>query len=127
MAAARPSRWGARAAIALPYLWLALFFLAPLAIVVRISLSEAALAQPPYSPVFDLADWDSIVAGLRQLSFASYRLLLDDPLYRDSVLSSLRIASIATLILLVVGYPMAHALARAPRACRPGSGDGGDG
>src|SRR6516165_2707607 len=52
--------WGARLIVLVPYLWLATFFLLPFLIVVKISLSHTAIAQPPYTPVFDpAADWES--------------------------------------------------------------------
>ena len=60
--AATPHRgWGARAVLLLPYLWLAAFFLAPFIIVLKISLSQTAVAQPPYLPVFDFgAGWSGL-------------------------------------------------------------------
>ena len=44
-----------RLVIVIPYAWLLFFFLIPFFIVIRISLSETAVAMPPYLPVFDLA------------------------------------------------------------------------
>src|SRR5215813_5013426 len=112
--------WSARAVVLLPYLWLVTFFLAPFVIVLKISLSQTALAQPPYSPVFDAA------AGLKglmefagQLSADSFRLLVSDSIYVWSYLKSLQIAAISTVLLLAVGYPIAYGMARAPRAWQP--------
>src|SRR5690606_42147232 len=36
----------------IPYLWLLLFFLLPFAIVLKISLAEPIIAQPPFTPLF---------------------------------------------------------------------------
>src|SRR6185312_1484390 len=53
--------WCRRMVILLPYLWLAIFFLAPFVIVLKISLSQSVLAQPPYTPVLDLtAGWQGL-------------------------------------------------------------------
>ncbi|WP_295814084.1 ABC transporter permease subunit [uncultured Nitratireductor sp.] len=110
----------ARLVIAVPYLWLLVFFLAPFLIVFKISLSEPALSMPPYQPVFDLAGGVSaLLERLGQLSFANYLWLLDDPLYINAYLSSIWIAAVSTLITLAVGYPIAYGMARAPASIRP--------
>ena len=108
-----------RALLAVPYLWLLAFFLAPFAIVVKISLSQAALAQPPYMPAFDLAEgWAATLDKLTQLGLAAYGGLADDWLYLDSYLSSLWLAALATVLTLLVAYPLAYAMARAPQRWR---------
>ncbi len=107
-----------RTVIGVPYLWLLAFFLVPFGIVLKISLSEAAIALPPYLPAFDLA-WASIREGVGQLAFANYAFLFDDPLYLDAYLSSLRIALISTALALLVGYPFAYGMAKAPHSLRP--------
>lgn len=97
----------------LPLGWLLLFFLLPLGIVLRISVAEPALAQPPYTPLFDPA------AGLvPQLTTGNYAALLGDGLYASNLLGSLRMAGLSTLLCLLVGYPMAYAIARAPQPRR---------
>jgi putrescine transport system permease protein len=112
--------WDARAIVLLPYLWLVIFFLAPFAIVLKISLSQTALAQPPYTPVFDAAyGWAGLTELARHLSADSFRLLVSDSIYLWSYLKSLQIAAISTAVLLVVGYPIAYGMARAPRAWQP--------
>jgi putrescine transport system permease protein len=107
-------------ALVLPYLWLAALFAAPFAIVAKMSLSQAALALPPYEPVFSWADgvagW---LAKLSQLSLDSYAALFVDSLYLDSYLSSLRLAAIATLCALLVAYPFSLAITRASPTWRP--------
>ena len=72
----RPQSWGARAVLLLPYLWLAAFFLAPFVIVFKISLSQTAVAQPPYLPVLDLAaGWAGLQDFVARLTADGYRLL----------------------------------------------------
>ena len=109
-----------RLVIAVPYLWLLIFFLIPFFIVFKISLSEVAMSIPPYMPTFDLmqgfaATWEKI----RQLSIDNYLWLLDDPLYVNAYLSSVRIAAISTFLTLLVGYPLAYGIARSPTTIRP--------
>ncbi len=102
-----------RLVVAVPYLWLALFFLAPFAIVLRMAFSQAATALPPYAP-----HWEGLALlsdFLSQLDLANFSLLGDDPLYWQSYLSSLRIAALTTLIALAIGYPLAYAMALAPK------------
>ena len=95
---ARPARLAAIA----PYLWMVLFFLLPFGFVVKISLSQTALAQPPYLPVLDLAaGWPGLRDFAAGLSFDSYRVLGSDWLYLMSYLRSLAFATLSTLILLL--------------------------
>ena len=112
--------WSERLVLIAPYAWLAVLFLAPFAIVIKISLSQSALALPPYTPVFDWrAGPDAWIAGVREFSFAAYASLAEDALYLDSYLSSLRLEATATVLTLLVAYPMAYAMARAPARWRP--------
>jgi putrescine transport system permease protein len=105
-----------RFALGLPYAWLLAFFLVPFLIVLKISLSQTAVAQPPYTPVLDLfAGWPGLKAFFAALSLDNFRLLASDPLYLLSYVKSIEIAAFSTLILLVIGYPIAYAIARAPR------------
>jgi putrescine transport system permease protein len=101
--------------VGVPYLWLGVFFLLPLVIVLQISLSEAALAQPPYTSLWAWAE-DAILEI--RLNFENYRLVFEDPLYLDAFLNSLWVASVSTLICLLIGYPMAYAIATAPERAR---------
>jgi putrescine transport system permease protein len=100
---------------AVPFLWLGLFFLLPFLIVLKISLSDPAIAQPPYLPVFDGGDLAGFFGGL---DAENYQTLLSDDLYRDAALSSIRIAAISTGLLLLIGFPIAYAMARAPTQWR---------
>lgn len=110
---ARRGEWGKLATIAPPYLWLLLFFVAPFLIVLKISFSTLAIAMPPYAPVWD--GWAAIRDFFLDLDWSNYAFLVEDPLYLNTYLSSLRIAGLATLLTLLAGYPMAYAMARAPR------------
>ncbi|MFG1350960.1 ABC transporter permease subunit [Xanthobacter autotrophicus] len=107
--------------IAVPYLWLLALFLAPFLIVFKISLSQDVVAQPPYAPTLDLAQgWAGFTEFLSGLSFANYGYVLDfSNEFLEAYGSSLVIASISTVLLLLVGYPIAYAMARAPRSIQP--------
>ena len=106
--------------IAIPYLWLLALFLVPFLIVLKMSLSDIALARPPYTPQFDpAAGWAGVRAFLSALDFENFVFLTTDDLYWKAYLSSLRIAAIATVLTLLVGYPIAYAMARAPRDWHP--------
>ena len=102
------------ALIALPYLWLLALFLVPFAVVFKISLSDIALAIPPYTPTAKDGLWEM----LRQLDFENFVFLTEDDLYWKAYLSSLQIAFVSTVLTLLVGYPMAYAMARAPEQWR---------
>jgi len=115
----RRRKRGSRLVILIPALWLVVLFLIPFLIVLKISLSETALAQPPYIPVLDLsAGWEGFKDFVSQLSFANYRTLFSDSLYVLSYLKSMQVAVISTLLLLLIGYPIAYGIARAPRAAQ---------
>ena len=105
---------GRGAVVLVPYIWLLLFFLGPFLIVLKISFSTTVIAIPPYTPVFE---WTDAGPSIR-LNFDNYAFLFEDPLYIASYLNSLRIAGISTLITLLIGYPIAYGMARAPAAWR---------
>ena len=105
-----------RLVIRIPYMWLIAFFLLPFLIVVKISLSQIAIAQPPYTPTFDLtAGFDGLRHFFAGLSLDNYGFLGTDPLYILSYVKSLQIAAFSTLLLLVIGYPIAYAITRTPK------------
>jgi putrescine transport system permease protein len=109
---ARPARFAATA----PYLWMVLFFLVPFGFVLKISLSQTVIAQPPYIPIFDLTQgFGAIRAAFAALSLDNFKLLVSDDLYILSYLRSLVVALVSTAILLAIGYPIAYAMARLPR------------
>ena len=107
--------WRARLVRLPPLLWLTAFFLVPFLITLKISLSDAATAMPPYLPVLDwqagLEAWSSF---LEALDFENYAVLWYDGFYREAALSSLAYAGAASLVLVLLGTPLAYALARAP-------------
>lgn len=115
----KPKVWGRRLVILVPAIWLLVFFLVPFVIVLKISVSQTAIAQPPYTPVLDLAGG---FEGLRNffagLSLENYKLIGSDSLYVISYLRSLAIAALSTLLLLLIGYPIAYGIARAPRSAQ---------
>ena len=98
-----------RLVVVIPYLWLLLFFLIPFIIVFRISLSQTAIAMPPYTPGFTLQDGlAAFFDQLRELNFDNYVWLTEDPLYFNAYVSSVWIAAVSTFFALLVGYPIAY-------------------
>ena len=120
-----PLRWTASAlrrlgldgrglVVGVPLVWLLVFFLIPFLVVAKISLSTAAIAMPPYLPLFE---WDGEQL-LITLNLGNFAYLLDDPLYINAYLSSLKIAFVSAVISLFVGYPIAYYIARSPEPRR---------
>ncbi|HGG65582.1 MAG TPA: ABC transporter permease subunit [Rhodobacteraceae bacterium] len=106
--------------IAVPYLWLLALFLVPFLIVLKISLSDPAIARPPYTPTLDITlGWQGLKDFFSQLDFENFTFLTEDALYWKAYLSSLQIAVISTLITLLVGFPIAYGMAKAPSEWRP--------
>jgi len=100
--------------IGVPFLWLALFFLLPLLIVVKISVAESVVGIPPYTPLVTLD-----AAGFKlQATLANFALLASDQLYLRAYLGSLANAALATVLCLLLGYPIAYAIALARGARR---------
>lgn len=109
-----------RLVIIVPFAWLSVFFLIPFLIVFRISLSSTAVAMPPFTPVFRLADgWQGLVDGVKTFSFDNYIWLTQDPLYFNAYVTSLVVAFTATCLTLLIGYPVAYGMAQAPKTIRP--------
>lgn len=105
---------GRKLVIALPYLWLILFFLLPFLIVLKISFADIARAIPPYT---ELVSWAEDQLSL-VLNLGNYVTLSDDPLYIDAYLQSLKVAAISTVICLLIGYPLAWAVAHSKPSMR---------
>jgi len=109
-----------RLVIIIPFAWLSVFFLIPFLIVFRISLSSTAVAMPPFTPVFNLADgFQGIWDGVKEFSFDNYIWLTGDPLYIHAYTTSLVVAFTATCLTLLIGYPVAYGMAQAPKTIRP--------
>lgn len=100
-----------RFAVAAPYLWLLVFFLAPFAIILKISLADPVIAQPPFTPTFD-------ANGDLAASADNFRFLLTDKLYAITYLRSIVMAGAATILCLALGFPMAYGIARSASTTR---------
>ncbi len=94
-----------RAVIGLPFLWLGVFFALPFLLVLVIALGTN---NPDAVPPVELG-----------FSLRNFALLFSDDLYLAAWLSSIRIAATSTLVALLLGYPMAYAIARAAPNRRP--------
>jgi putrescine transport system permease protein len=100
---------------AVPYFWLLLFFLIPFVIVLKISFSESQIAMPPYQP---LIEWAGEKALQIKLNFANYLFLIEDNLYWKAFLTSIWVAAVSTFFCLLIGYPLAYAIARSKPSTR---------
>ena len=100
--------------IGVPFLWLFLFFLLPFIIVLKISFAEAAVAIPPYTDVYTWVEGKLSVV----INLGNYIFLSEDDLYLSAYLGSLKMALVSTLLCLLIGYPMAYAIARLPATSR---------
>ncbi|MDH3428407.1 MAG: ABC transporter permease subunit [Gammaproteobacteria bacterium] len=100
-----------RVTIAIPYLWLFVFFLLPFAIILKISLADPIVAQPPFTPIFD-------AQGRLSVTLDNFLFLLTDKLYAFTYLKSVFLAGAATVLCLMLGFPMAYGIARAQPAVR---------
>lgn len=105
--------WGRTAVIGIPYFWLIVFFAIPFLIVLKISFSESDGVR--------FKDMISYVDGIYavKIKVSNYLFLLSDDLYIKAYLSSIKIAAITATICLIIGYPFAYFMARAPIAWRP--------
>ncbi|HBK57093.1 MAG TPA: putrescine ABC transporter permease PotH [Xanthomonadales bacterium] len=93
---------------------MAVFFAIPFAIVLKISFAESTIAMPPYT---DIVAWTEKGVQIT-LNFRNYLFLATDSLYVSAYLGSLKIAVISTVLCLLIGYPMAYAIARMEPAAR---------
>jgi len=100
-----------RLLVAVPYAWLLLFFLAPFAIILKISVADPIIGMPPFTPSFD-------ASGALAITADNFRFLLTDKLYALTYLRSVLMAAAATLLCLMLGFPMAYGIARAPARTR---------
>ena len=112
----RSNWYGQRLVIALPFLWLIVFFLVPVLIVLKISFAEfSPLGRPPFEPI--LAFLENGVVQLK-LQLGSFNYLLHEPLYVSAWLYSVKVAFVSTILCLLIGYPMAYAIARSSPTAR---------
>ena len=103
---------GKKFVIAIPYIWLLLFFAVPFLIVFKISFSEKMIAQPPYAPLYQ---WVDDIALQVMINLDNYKFVLNEELYVSAYGYSLMVAAISALLCLLIGYPMAYSIAR----CQP--------
>ncbi|HVN42456.1 MAG TPA: ABC transporter permease subunit [Steroidobacteraceae bacterium] len=99
----------------MPYVWLLLFFLVPFVIVLKISFSGPQIAMPPYQP---LLHWANDQVLQIQLHLGNFTFIAQDDLYWKAYLNSIFVAGVSTLLCLLIGYPMAYAMARSAPANR---------
>ncbi|MFP6863069.1 ABC transporter permease subunit [Pseudomonas sp.] len=102
---------GRHLVIGVPFLWLFMFFLLPFIIVMKISFAEADVAIPPYTDVYTWVENKFTLV----LNLGNYIFLSEDALYLAAYLGSLKMATVSTLLCLVIGFPMAYAIARADK------------
>ena len=100
---------------AVPYLWLLLFFLIPFVIVLKISFSTSQIAMPPYEP---LLHWAGDKVLQIKLNLGNFAFLVEDDLYWKAYLNSIWVASVSTFFCLLLGYPIAYAIARSNPSAR---------
>ncbi|MHC8397522.1 ABC transporter permease subunit [Pseudomonas sp. LB3P93] len=100
---------GRQLVIGVPFIWLFLFFMLPFFIVLKISFAEADVAIPPYTEIYSFIDQKLQVL----LNLGNYAMLAGDELYIAAYLGSLKMALISTILCLLIGYPMAYAIASA--------------
>lgn len=100
---------GRHVVIGIPFLWLFLFFALPFFIVLKISFAEADVAIPPYTEIYTFVEQKLQLV----LNLANYAMLGDDELYIAAYLGSLKMAFFSTILCLLIGYPMAYAIASA--------------
>src|SRR5260221_12239668 len=101
--------------VALPYIWLLLFFVVPFVIVLKISFSDIDLAIPPYKPLIEWIGKNSLAI---KVDFNNYAFLFTDSLYINALVNSIKVAFISTLLCLLIGYPMAYGIARSTATTR---------
>jgi putrescine transport system permease protein len=94
----------------IPFTWLLIFFLAPFFLVLKISLAEAVIASPPFTPMIEWVD-----EGVMHIKVVidNFAYLWEDDLYINTYLNSVKISTISTIFCLLIGYPMAYAIVRA--------------
>ena len=102
--------------IIIPFVWLLMFFLFPFFIVAKISLAEIKIASPPFTSMVEWADGGIMTI---RIVFDNFLYIINDSLYINTYLNSVKIASTATLICLLLGYPIAYGIVRSGPVAKP--------
>jgi putrescine transport system permease protein len=108
--------WGRRIVIGLPFLWLALFFLIPFLVTLKIAFSSSIVGIPPIGPILKMTEDGALQITLH---LENWSYLFQDPSYAIAYGRSLLTAAITTILCLIIGYPMAYRIARASPRARP--------
>ncbi|MCR5224577.1 MAG: ABC transporter permease subunit [Alphaproteobacteria bacterium] len=106
---------GRRLVISVPLAWVVIFFIFPCLILIKISFSESVIAAPPYTSI---VDWASGYILQMRLNLGNYVTLFTDEMYVYGFVASILIAGASTLCCLVIGFPMAYAIARSSEKIR---------
>jgi putrescine transport system permease protein len=101
--------------IAIPYGWAFVFFICPCLILVKISFSESLIASPPYTSIID---WLSGYMLQIRINLGNYATLFTDEIYIRGFITSILIAGTSTICCLLIGFPMAYAIARSSEKIR---------
>lgn len=115
-ALARVGLTGRRMVIGVPLIWLCLFFLLPFLIILKISFATQVLAIPPFTSLLDWSAGGWIPAV--HIDWSNYSYMFEDPLYIGAYFNSVRISFVSTCICILIAYPMAYGVARAPESWR---------
>ena len=102
--------------IIIPFVWLLMFFLFPFFIVAKISLAEIKIASPPFTSMVEWADGGIMTI---RIVFDNFLYIINDSLYINTYLNSVKIASTATVIALLLGYPIAYGIVRSGPIAKP--------
>ena len=109
------SRWRT-IIVVIPFAWLLLFFLAPFFIVAKISVAELAIASPPFTKVIEWADGGILTI---RIVFDNFIYILEDSLYVNTYINSLKISVTCTILCLLLGYPIAYGIVRSGPVAKP--------
>ncbi len=71
--------------------------------------------MPPYEP---LLHWAGDKVLQIKLNLGNFAFLVEDDLYWKAYLNSIKVASVSTFFCLLLGYPMAYAIARSNPSAR---------
>lgn len=113
---ARVGLTGRRIVIGVPLIWLCLFFLLPFLIILKISFATQIIAIPPFTSLLDWSAGGWIPAF--HIDWSNYSYMFEDPLYIGAYFNSVRISFVSTCICILIAYPMAYGVARAPESWR---------